>query len=1012
MRLLLFFSILSSFTLLPAQSILYLHKVDASKGLFDNHNAYLKLDSSGYFYISSGSGLLRYDGTGIDNYRIPTNDNLVTSKVFVDAIGRKWFSTSSGVHTLEADSVRTWLLKQAEGYISIFHLERDSFLWLTAGQQIFVINVFTDFSTVTAKYEGRGFINYPWSNESGDVQGVIRPFFNDSRGIELTHFLQDGRVLKDTIAEEEGKSIRYIEIEDENSFWLASQLGLVEFNLADTTTRNFLYKHDKELDSVQYVDIESFGEHHLIVASRKDGVLFFDKETKCFDRHVTHYYEKGNVKPFGEISHIYVDPQNNLWISELGAGLWHTNLGNQKFVEVFPPDFLVERRDFTVNQVTSVGRDSLIALVDYKDLYLLLKDQNGETSIRSLSLPIPINQKIYGFHRDQYLGWWIETNSSLLLLNSNLNEVIHQVEIPALAGFVDISADTFAILTTSEVYLVPKSNLPEDLNSFKPLELDGNYLEQIHYDPTSKRLFVSYSGTSMQVYDISKKEVHPLDIRSEIGVVSSITPGLTPDTLWMASNAGVFMYHVQSHEFQKITDQEGLLDRSFESIVVDWQGTIWLGSLDGLVRFYPHHRFAVKFNQADGMNVTNYTPDGISKTRERNLIFFGKNGATFIDPNLVQLNTNCPQVLLKSVLVENEQVEKSAFLDKKNLPEFPHYQNDLIFHFSIIEFSDPENNILNCTLIRNSKDTLLTREEINPTFPSLSPGTYELQVLPINSDGISFPKEKTRIFFRIRPPIYLSTLAFIIYGLSFIILVLGVFFYIDRRRRRRYKQEKDRLKFSILQSELKLRLLDHHMISNIFNSITNGIDRQRIDLASWYSRQASRFYRRYLDINEDYAIDLRTEKEYIEEYIALKEKLYDFRFKGTFEIDESIDPEETLIPTFLTQIFVENAIKHGFPADRTDGRLRVQISKQGDQLICEIEDNGIGRLASREHKKNNKGEQSRGIQFTKDRLSIIEEQTKLPTSFEIIDLKNNQGEARGTLVRISYPFEFDIHSRF
>ena len=996
---------------MQAQSILHLHRADASKGLFDNHNAYLKLDTSGYFYTSSGSGLFRYDGISARNYRIPTNDNLVTSKVFIDAAGRKWFSTSTGIHTLEADSVRTWPIRQVEGYVSAFHLERDSFLWFTAGQQLFVINVFEEFSGIGAKYEGRGFVNYPWINKTGDIQGIVRPFFNITNGIEITRFLEDDCIGRDTVAREFGQAVKYLEIDNDGCFWLASLTGLVEF-YPNTSKPATVHKHDPKLDSLYYTDVEPFGEQRLIVATKNHGLLVFNKETKCFEKRFTHYFESETMKPLAEIRTIYVDHFKNMWISDLRTGLWHTNLDNQKFQEMFPPSFSTEMGDFTVNEMTIVGRDSLIALVDHKDLYLLEMAQNQPKGIRKIRHTLPQDQKLDGFLQDQDGNWWVVTSRSLFILHPNLQEIIYSIHDPSILDVLEITKDTFAILTESNTYLVQKSNLPSRLSDLTPLAIEGNYLEQIHYDSTSNRLFVSFSGTSLQVYDLSGKEVKKVLTQDGIGVINGICSKLEANQLWIASSAGVFKYNLTLDQFENIRDEEGYLSQSFESIAKDNNGNIWLGSLSGLFRFDPQTGDAILFDRADGLYVKSYSVKGVLETKDDDLIFYGKNGATLIDLDAFKLNTICPKVVLENVLVENKPVAEQPFLSASDYPILNHDQNDLAFKFSVIEFSDPSNNRLNCILIRNSKDTLSKKlVNSNPIFPSLSPASYELHAFPINSDGVSFAKQKTVIYFKIKPPIYLSTAAFVFYALSLLLIILFVFIFIDRQRRKKHKEEKDRLKFSILESELKLRLLDHHMISNIFNSITNGIDRHRVDLAGWYSKQASRFYRRYLDINEEYAIDLKTEKEYIEEYIALKEKLYDYRFRGSFEIEPGIDPEETLIPTFLTQIFVENAIKHAFFADQKDGRLQVRISRREDQIVCEIEDNGIGRSASQKQKRAGGDRQSRGIQFTRERLAIIESQAKLPTNLEIIDLKDELENARGTLVRITYPFDFDIHSQ-
>lgn len=1000
-------------SVVAAQSIIPIHEYGAAQGLFDNHNTYFGLDQNAYFFTSSSSGLYRYDGIRSNLYRVSADDNLVTSKVFVDATGRRWFTSSTKIHTILEDSVQTWPIPQTKGYVSAFHMERDSFLWFTAGEDVFVINVFKDFSTTKARCSGKGFMNYPWIDREGVIQGIIHPFFNSTSGVEIIRFLADGSLHKDTIASENGKDVHYLEIENDSLFWLASDNGLIAIN-PYVSGAGTVYKHDAALQSVSYSDVKSYGYNYLVVASKIHGLLFFNKTTRQFEKQISHYYDKGSIVPFGKINQIFIDRFDNLWISELGKGLWHTNLKNQKFQECFPPIFHEEKGDFTVNKIVTTGKDSLVALINGQELFRLTKQQNDSYAATKMAFPSSLDQRLITIHRDHDQDWWVANGSSLHLMDPSLRKIHHSIAGGPVLEVNQITDDTFAVMTNSNVYLILKSDLPDRLTDLSPLKIDGRYMEECFYDSPSNRLYVSFNGSYLQVFDFSGGKVTALPEISGAGIVSGICRrSVASDTLWIASNAGVFTYCVSKHQLETVYDGTGRLSQPYESIALDDKGFIWLGTNNGLVRYSPKDKKTVAFNQADGMFVSSYHSNGNVELGNGNLLFYGKNGATIVDPNKVNLNENCPKIVLDEVLVENQRVDQKKFLDPVNYPRLVAGDNDLTFKFSAIEFSDPSQNILSCRLLNTkTKDTISTVFSLQPSFLTLSPGTYQLLVYPVNSDEVAFFAEETKLFFEIMPPWYLSRTAIIMYILSFIVGMIGLFYYVDRQRKKKYEKEKDLLKFTLLKSELKLRLLDHHMISNIFTSITDGIDDQKVELARWYSRQASRFYRRYLDINEEYAIDLASEKSYIEEYMALKEKLYDYRFKGSFKIDADIDPEETLIPTFLTQIFVENAIKHAFPSDKKDGCLMVRISRNEGQIVCEIEDNGIGRQQSQEKKSAEELESSRGIHFTKERLAIIETQTKLPTRLDILDLKDSDGNPSGTLVRITYPEDFATDASF
>jgi hypothetical protein len=70
-------------------------------------------------------------------------------------------------------------------------------------------------------------------------------------------------------------------------------------------------------------------------------------------------------------------------------------------------------------------------------------------------------------------------------------------------------------------------------------------------------------------------------------------------------------------------------------------------------------------------------------------------------------------------------------------------------------------------------------------------------------------------------------------------------------------------------------------------------------------------------------------------------------------------------------------------------------------LNCSITDNGIGRLKAAEIKSKSAEEnKSMGLKITTERLALLNQQKENLTSFELLDLKNENGEAAGTSVKL------------
>jgi sensor histidine kinase YesM len=114
----------------------------------------------------------------------------------------------------------------------------------------------------------------------------------------------------------------------------------------------------------------------------------------------------------------------------------------------------------------------------------------------------------------------------------------------------------------------------------------------------------------------------------------------------------------------------------------------------------------------------------------------------------------------------------------------------------------------------------------------------------------------------------------------------------------------------------------------------------------------------------------------------------------------NIDLEKIMVPAFIIQPFVENAIKHGFSGQKPDGLIKISLFKSNEILHIAIEDNGIGRTAASEQKKWFKPHQSMGQQLIADRLNLLNDIYDWGLSYTVEDLHY----PTGTKVLLRIPF--------
>ncbi|HQQ95356.1 MAG TPA: histidine kinase [Bacteroidia bacterium] len=242
-------------------------------------------------------------------------------------------------------------------------------------------------------------------------------------------------------------------------------------------------------------------------------------------------------------------------------------------------------------------------------------------------------------------------------------------------------------------------------------------------------------------------------------------------------------------------------------------------------------------------------------------------------------------------------------------------------------------------------------------------------------------------------------------GIGALILYLLVRLQFKRRLKR--EQERLQLKTKLLETELRVNraLMNPHFIFNSLNAIQDLILNGHNEEASDYLIKFSKLVRKILESNNSELISLATEIDILNRYLEIEELRFGKGFIHRIELGLDLVPAKVYIPIMMIQPFVENAIWHGLIKKEGQKMLFIRFKKIGpDQMLCEIDDNGIGRSVQQNDEVEPK--KSLAIIFIKSRLDLFNAMNKQHNSVEIIDKANNSG----TLVRIVMPIKSDDHA--
>jgi len=241
-------------------------------------------------------------------------------------------------------------------------------------------------------------------------------------------------------------------------------------------------------------------------------------------------------------------------------------------------------------------------------------------------------------------------------------------------------------------------------------------------------------------------------------------------------------------------------------------------------------------------------------------------------------------------------------------------------------------------------------------------------------------------------------------GLFLLSLAIGILFFsrakINAKRR---ISEMNRKISEVTQANLRQQM-NPHFIFNTLNSIQYYMYQHDKLATNNYLTKFSSLMRKVLENSQHTSVPIRDELAALNLYLELEKIRFKDKFDYEINIDDEIDPLLYKVPTMLIQPYVENSICHGLMPGKGNGLVKIDLKLKKEYISCIIEDNGIGREAAHEKKSScGKNHNSLGTQIISSRLDLVN--TLYGTSLKTIytDLKNENGEPKGTRVEIHIP---------
>ena len=184
-----------------------------------------------------------------------------------------------------------------------------------------------------------------------------------------------------------------------------------------------------------------------------------------------------------------------------------------------------------------------------------------------------------------------------------------------------------------------------------------------------------------------------------------------------------------------------LPSREIDGIESDREDRLWVSTANGIARLDPRTRAVRSFHEWDGLQSEDFDSNAYYRDGEGTLYFGGNNGFNAFSPETLDTAAPAPKVVLTTVAILNQA------LPERDLPGPGHalrlaYDDRLVtFDFAALDFTAPANNHYSYRLDGFDSAWVDVGAAHRATYTNLDSGRYVFRVRAANAEGSWSPNE-------------------------------------------------------------------------------------------------------------------------------------------------------------------------------------------------------------------------------------------------------------------------------
>lgn len=1023
------YSLLSMAGVIEPEKMMF-RSLTIADGLSSNNISAVYRDIKGYLWIGTSSGLNQWNAHNFKSYYHSSHglpSNTVIS-IFEDFAGRVWVycdNTSYAYYDYETgnfnNDVKTLLGEygfQPEMAAYIGCSKDRHYLWGSDSKRICVYDhtrkCIRDFALPAgfqlSQVYIKGELLYALCNNSGRIHIIdLKSAF--------TQTLPCLEGYKDEIANQYPR----VYVDDKGGLWLytfTNSLLLHKSSESSSWQKIALPIHGDQFNRVAQIDEDADGNIWIITSHH--GAFVYESDTEQMN-HLTHDPLRYHTLVSNNLTSLFIDKDNTVWIGSNKQGVSYYMPGTQ-----------------TILGYSLGGENDVLSFCE-KDNHLfigtdgagLLEQSRLGDAVTSVQTQANI---VVCLHKDSRNRLWMGTFQSGIICMGERERTQYTAQ--------------NSELRSNNVY-----GIEEDANGNIWIALLDGIVQKL--DPNTGRIVTVYEDTSMNIREMigdgkyrlfaaTSKGLLAIDTYTEQGhyVTKNLHNNMSipqaylytlykdsKQILWLGTSDGLIYWNQETDSVGCLTTDDGLPTNLITSITEDHNGQLWVGTYNGIscidLDDFVH---ITNYKTSDGLITSEINQRAICSLSNGDIVFGTPRGLIVISPKQKSSVAYDSSVFLTSVKYttgnSGHNIDQYLSPNKKEI-KLEINQLPISLYFSTFDFA-ALNNISYYYRLNGAHDWYLMNGNAI-YFTSLYPGVYHLEVTACNAQG-QWASKVQRLVLYILPPWYRTTLAYIIYGFTIMIVIgsLILFFY-------RYYQCKEHTRRIQRKTEQQQKLMDmkltffanvsHELrtpLSLIINPLEEFIKRypqlstSLLSTAHSNAKYLLELINQLLSFRKidsggetmDYShIDVvRTAQDLYSIYQQMAEK---HRIHYTFNARPSVIKMDCDNSKFMK--IIHNLLSNAFKFTPDGGAIELKLSRNENELILEVSDTGLGIPAEDREKIFNLFVQVKGEDSTQGGTGIGLYLVKQYAQMHGGNVTLDNNDPTGTVFTVTLPLKAQIN---